>query len=62
MRGATPAVTEPSGSPENLERLLLLGYDAHKIEPMHHDYSIVAYGMNGKPRPERNGGLALPAQ
>jgi hypothetical protein len=48
MRDAKPAVTEPSGSPENLERFSLLGYDPHKIEHMHHDNSILAYEMNGK--------------
>lgn len=32
-----------------------LYYDAHKIEHMHHDNSILAYEMNGKPLPELHG-------
>ena len=62
MRGAKPEVTEPSGSPENLERFSLLGYDAHEIEDMHHDYSIFAYEMNGKPLPKLDGGSTPPAE
>lgn len=30
-------------------------YDAHKIEHMHHENSILAYEMNGQPLPEMNG-------
>ena len=33
----------------------VLYYDAHKIEHMYHDNSILAYEMNGKPLSELHG-------
>ena len=47
---------------EGLGRWSLGDDAAHKIEHMHHDYSILAYAMNGKPLPELKGGPAPPAQ